>query len=97
MNQMVLFNEIIRLALLLNNLSKHDVVINYSGHVNEIEFRIFENGWRKFSDPDKIFTISLKEKVSSHFMLKEVIDYLNELYMNTEIVELVQKGAECFA
>ncbi|GKX29043.1 hypothetical protein SH1V18_15230 [Vallitalea longa] len=97
MNQMVLINEIMRLTLLVNNVSEHTIFIEYAGHVNTLDCRVHVNGWRKDNKWTKDFHVRLNSDDCGCFMLNKIKEYINDLYMNTEIVELEQKGAECFA
>ncbi|GMQ63531.1 hypothetical protein [Vallitalea maricola] len=96
MKQMLLVNEIMRIALLVNNLSEHDIFTKYSGHVNVFECRIYENGWSKNADSTKEFEARLNSDDGGLSMLTTTINYLKELYMNIDITQLTQEGAECF-
>ena len=96
MKQMMLVNEIMRIALLINNLSEHDIFTNYSGHVNVFQCRIYENGWSENIDATRDFNARLNGDDGGLSMLTITIDYLKELYMNIDVTKLVQEGAESF-
>ena len=44
--------EIMRMALLVNRETKHDVIINFAGHVNYFSVDVFYNGWGDMRMPD---------------------------------------------
>jgi hypothetical protein len=48
-NQLIL--EITELAMKVSKNTKSSVVINYSGHVNSLNVRVFKNGWMADIDP----------------------------------------------
>ncbi|GMQ56827.1 hypothetical protein AN1V17_12210 [Vallitalea sediminicola] len=96
MKQMFIMNEIMRITLLVNNLSEYDVFINYYGHVNEMEFTVYENGWHNNEVPTKRFNVKFDSTDGGFSMLSTIINYLQYLYMKIDITDLMKEGAESF-
>ena len=44
--------EIMRMALFVNRETKHDVIINFAGHVDYFSVDVFYNGWGDMRMPD---------------------------------------------
>lgn len=43
--------EVQRLAYTLNSLGKYTAFVDYSGHVNMVEVRVFEGTWDQYKHP----------------------------------------------
>lgn len=48
-----LVGEIITLATIIANTCSTDVFVDYASHVNQIEVRVWENGWKSGTPPEK--------------------------------------------
>lgn len=70
-----LLQKIMIKAYEISNTTKHDVLVNYSGHVNVLDIYYYENGWTKEKELTSIARISLEEKYAKgklQFILNEL-------------------------
>ena len=74
--------EIEELALNISTQTEHDVIFNYSGHVQNIDIRYYKNGWKEDKKGIKISDIYLDINEDSEKELikakKNLINLLGE-------------------
>lgn len=78
-----LLQKIILKAYEVNENTKHDVFIRFSGHVKQIELSIFLNGWRDDYPDIKFETYFYNESLATE-ILKNMLKKLEELEKNIE-------------
>jgi hypothetical protein len=72
--------RIIRKAVEISNTTPHDVFVGYSPHVDLIEVRMFEGGWKRDSFPDKELRVYFDlEYNDPETEAKDIMDALAEL------------------
>jgi len=78
--------EILSLAIDVSHNTKHDVFVDYSGHVKSLQVRISEGGWREAQDTEELLSTYLKKNKSSRNVkfkeLNKTIDELKRLLNN---------------
>lgn len=47
-----LLGEMMKTAAIISNNTKAKVFVQYSGHVNVVDVRIYSNGWKAYEHPD---------------------------------------------
>lgn len=67
-------------ALEVQRQTRHDVFVDYSGHINNVSLRVFEFGWV----PDKMPDVSMEINKFESENFKEAMDYL-DLLLNIEL------------
>lgn len=77
-SQILLVTKVTRMVLLINNSTAHDLFFYFSGHVNDFELRVYENGWREKTGPTKRMEAN---EANIEDKLNEMLSYLNDLYM----------------
>ncbi|MGM0409159.1 MAG: hypothetical protein ACQEQF_00235 [Bacillota bacterium] len=71
----ILLEEALGLAYKIN---EHDVFVDYSPHVNKIDFEIYLEGWEEEKGFDEKYEFYLNDEDTEE-NLEEVIDRLKEL------------------
>ena len=81
-----LIQKIMLKAYEVNNHTKHNVFVEFLGHVNWFNVRIHINGWKEYSEPDiKVETRLHKETAIEN--LQYMLTKLEELEKNIEGAE----------
>jgi len=81
--------EIEELALNISSNTEHDVIFNYSGHVQNIDIRYYKNGWKEDKKGIKILDMYLdlskdpeKELIEAEKFLINLLGENKWSYMN---------------
>lgn len=59
-----LLQKIILKAYKVNQKTRHTVFLDFMGHVNHFELRVYLNGWREDEEPDIKYDTYLDEKMA---------------------------------
>ncbi len=92
MGIILLIDQIMRIALLVNGATNHNVFIQYSGHIDQLSVQVHENGWVENKRYSKGFDIDLNS-INANELLIEVKTYLTDLYM-VEVENILMEGAK---
>ena len=71
----ILLQKIILKAYEITKNTKHDVFVNFSGHVNWLDVTIYINGWKEIEDPD----IKKRAILDSKKAIKQLTEIIKEL------------------
>ena len=70
---------------------RHDCMFSYSAHVNKIEVRVYEFGWKSGADPTWVMYVGINDDER----LNELISRLDKLVQGGVRMSKVTECAEC--
>lgn len=75
--KMQLVLDIMRLGVEISKSTETDVFVDYSGHVDSLDIRVFYSGWSDGRSPDYTKCVYLNTKYRTE---KDIIETLKEIY-----------------
>ena len=76
-----LTTDIMRLAININNKHKNTIFIDFTGHTEELDIRVYKDGWTPKAKRDFSVDIYLSDRPRGDviFGLQQIIEYLKSL------------------
>ncbi len=71
-----MFLELFALCKLINDITDHHVICDFSGHVDAISIQVFEGGWAKDKAPS--FSTSLYENEDGKDIKRRLCSFLTD-------------------
>ncbi len=76
--EILIINQVVRMALLVNGATDHTVFFKFSGHVDSFELKVYENGWKRGGEPD--YEFDANNHGAKLQVLEAMLTYLSNLY-----------------